>query len=65
MVRADRSRIDMPITDPNKKQIAQQRRLFFKICLKCGGKNSIRAEKCRKCGSKDLRLKNRQVGPKK
>lgn len=55
----------MPITDPIKKQIAQQRRLFFKICLKCGGKNSVRAEKCRKCGSKDLRLKNRQVGPKK
>jgi large subunit ribosomal protein L40e len=55
----------MPITDATKKQIAQKRRLFFKICLKCGTKNNIRAERCRKCGSRDLRLKNRQVGPKK
>ncbi|MEM3403931.1 MAG: 50S ribosomal protein L40e [Nitrososphaeria archaeon] len=55
----------MPITDAIKKQIAQKRRLFFKICLNCGSKNSFRAERCRKCGSKSLRLKNRQVGPKK
>jgi large subunit ribosomal protein L40e len=55
----------MPITDVAKKQIAQRRRLFFKICLKCGSKNSIRAKRCRKCGTDALRLKNRQVGPKK
>ncbi|MGQ9780848.1 MAG: 50S ribosomal protein L40e [Nitrososphaeria archaeon] len=55
----------MPITDTAKKQIAQKRRLFFRICLRCGSKNSIRADRCRKCGSRDLRLKNRQVGPKK
>lgn len=28
----------MPITDANKKHIAQQRRLFYKICFDCGGK---------------------------
>ncbi len=30
----------MPITDAAKKQIAQQRRLFFKICFKCGAQES-------------------------
>ncbi|HZE78828.1 MAG TPA: 50S ribosomal protein L40e [Nitrososphaeraceae archaeon] len=55
----------MPITDATKKQIAQQRRLFFKICFKCGGKNPISAESCRKCRSGHLRLKNRSLGMKK
>ncbi|MFP3299666.1 MAG: 50S ribosomal protein L40e [Thermoplasmatales archaeon] len=31
-----------------------------KICMKCGASNPIRAEKCRKCGSKQLRLKVRE-----
>jgi large subunit ribosomal protein L40e len=55
----------MPITDATKKQIAQQRRLFFKICFKCGAKNHIAAERCRKCHSNALRLKNRTLGAKK
>ncbi|HEU4822885.1 MAG TPA: 50S ribosomal protein L40e [Nitrososphaeraceae archaeon] len=55
----------MPITDATKKQIAQQRRLFFKICFKCGAKNHIAAERCRKCRSNALRLKNRTLGAKK
>jgi ubiquitin-large subunit ribosomal protein L40e len=55
----------MPITDATKKQIAQQRRLFFKICFKCGAKNHIAAERCRKCHSSALRLKNRTLGAKK
>ena len=55
----------MPITDAVKKQIAQRRRLFFKICLRCGNRNHISAERCRKCGSSDLRLKNRSLGVKK
>ncbi len=55
----------MPITDAFKKQIAQQRRLFFKICFTCGAKNPIAATRCRKCRSGQLRLKNRTLGVKK
>jgi ubiquitin-large subunit ribosomal protein L40e len=55
----------MPITDANKKQIAQQRRLFYKICFKCGGRNPISSERCRKCHSQNMRLKNRNTGAKK
>ncbi|HEX9319162.1 MAG TPA: 50S ribosomal protein L40e [Nitrososphaeraceae archaeon] len=55
----------MPITDPSKKQIAQRRILFFKICFNCGGKNPILATRCRKCHSKHMRLKNRTLGAKK
>jgi large subunit ribosomal protein L40e len=56
----------MPIADAMKKQIAMERRLFFKVCMNCGAKNPIKATRCRKCGrSNELRLKNRQTGPKK
>ena len=34
----EKTHLCMPITDPNKKQIAQQRRLFYKICFDCGEK---------------------------
>lgn len=57
--------VDMPITDTFKKQIAQRRRLFFKICFKCGAKNHIDAVRCRKCRGDQLRLKNRTLGAKK
>ncbi|MFP3133373.1 MAG: 50S ribosomal protein L40e [Nitrososphaeria archaeon] len=55
----------MPIADPVKRQIAVQRKLMHKICMKCGAKNSISAVRCRKCGSKALRLQNRELGAKK
>jgi len=55
----------MPITDVTVKQIAQKRRLFFKICLRCGRKNPITATRCRKCRCSDLRIKNRALGVKK
>lgn len=55
----------MTITDAFKKQLAQKRRLFFKICLKCGARNSIVAERCRRCRNIQLRLKNRTLGAKK
>ncbi len=55
----------MPITDAAKKQIAQRRRIFFKICLRCGIKNPITATRCRKCKAQVLRLKNRTLGVKK
>lgn len=50
----------MPITDPVLLQIAQKRRLYSKICRKCGAKNSIVAVKCRRCRSTNLRLKKRE-----
>ncbi|MDQ4072765.1 MAG: 50S ribosomal protein L40e [Thermoproteota archaeon] len=55
----------MPITDVVKKQIAQKRRLFFKICFKCGAKNPIGGDRCRKCHGSQMRLKNRTLGAKK
>jgi ubiquitin-large subunit ribosomal protein L40e len=55
----------LPISDATKKQIAQRRRLFFQVCLRCGARNPLHAGRCRKCKSSDLRLKNRSVGLKK
>ena len=55
----------MPITDIPKKQLAQRKKLFLKICLKCGSRNPLPATRCRKCKSEDLRLKNRTLGTKK
>jgi large subunit ribosomal protein L40e len=55
----------MPIADVTKKQIAQKRRLFLKVCLRCGARNPLDAERCRECKTSDLRLKNRSVGLKK
>jgi large subunit ribosomal protein L40e len=55
----------MPITDPAKKQIAQARKLFKKVCFRCGATNPITATRCRKCRGEQLRLKNRQLGLKK
>jgi len=55
----------MPITDPIKKQIAQRKRLYLKICFKCGARNSMAATRCRKCHSEYLRQKNRTLGIKK
>ncbi len=50
----------MPISDPEKLRIAQQRRLMVKICRKCGARNPASAEKCRRCRSKNLRWKRRE-----
>ncbi|MCI4439093.1 MAG: 50S ribosomal protein L40e [Thermoproteota archaeon] len=55
----------MPLADPSLIQLAQKRRLYFKICRKCGAKNSITAVKCRKCHSYNLRLKKRMLKAKK
>ena len=51
--------------DVTKKQIAQKRRLFLKVCLRCGARNALQATRCRKCHASVLRLKNRSVGLKK
>ncbi|MEM1540649.1 MAG: 50S ribosomal protein L40e [Candidatus Bathyarchaeia archaeon] len=51
----------MPIMDPFKKTLAQQRRLYVKICRECGARNATAAVKCRKCRSKNLRWKKREI----
>ena len=51
----------MPITDPFKKALAQRRRLYMKICRECGARNAVSAVKCRKCRSKSLRWKKREI----
>lgn len=51
----------VPITDPVKKAIAQRARLYMKICRSCGVRNAPSAVKCRKCHSKNLRWKKREL----
>ncbi len=51
----------MPIQDPEKQQLAQKHLLYLKICRKCGARNPISSEKCRRCRSKELRLKRREL----
>jgi len=57
--------VKMPIADPMLIQLAQSKRLFFKICMRCGAKNSMRAIKCRKCHGYNLRPKKRMLKAKK
>jgi len=54
----------MPITDLVKRRIAQQHRLYLKICRDCGARNPSSAVKCRKCRGKNLRWKKRELGAK-
>ena len=51
----------MPIRDPALLQIAQRRRLYYKICRECGARNAPTAVKCRKCRSYNLRWKRREI----
>lgn len=36
---------------------AVARTLVKKICMHCGATNAVKADRCRKCRSKDLRMK--------
>ena len=47
----------MPITDPVKLKIALDHVFKVKICRDCGAKNAFTAEKCRRCRSRNLRVK--------
>ncbi len=48
----------MPLTlDPEKLQLVMKHKFQVKICRNCGAKNPIGAEKCRRCRSRNLRLK--------
>jgi len=49
----------------DKRELAKRYRLYYKVCRDCGAKNSPRAEKCRRCKSKNLRWKKRALGMKK
>ncbi|MEZ5334074.1 MAG: 50S ribosomal protein L40e [Methanolobus sp.] len=40
---------------------AEQRILIKKICMDCNARNAVRATRCRKCGSKDLRMKSKET----
>ncbi|UCD95817.1 MAG: 50S ribosomal protein L40e [Candidatus Bathyarchaeota archaeon] len=51
----------MPVTDLQKKTLAQRHRLYKKICRRCGVSNASSAVKCRKCRSKNLRWKKREL----
>ena len=54
----------MPITDVAKKQLAQERRLHYKVCRNCGARNAKAATGCRKCKGHNLRWKKRELGAK-
>ncbi len=51
----------MPLRDATLIQLAQKRRLYYKICRECGSRNAPTAEKCRKCRSYNLRWKKREI----
>ena len=40
---------------------AERRRLFKMICMQCYARNAMRATRCRKCGSKELRPKAKEA----
>ncbi len=39
---------------------AEARLLNVKICMRCNARNAVRATRCRKCGSDELRPKSRE-----
>ncbi len=48
------------LMDPQLIELARRYRLYYKICRRCGARNPITAKKCRRCRSKNLRLKHRE-----
>ncbi|WP_236751221.1 50S ribosomal protein L40e [Acidianus sp. HS-5] len=55
----------MPLTDPEKVKIVQERVFIKKVCRNCGALNSIKATKCRRCHSRNLRIKKKELPAKK
>jgi len=39
---------------------SEERLLQKKVCMKCGALNAIKALRCRRCRSKDLRMKAKE-----
>lgn len=54
----------MPVTDPFKSKIVEERLLNKAVCRKCGATNPPEAVKCRRCKSRNLRPKKRFGGKK-
>jgi len=52
----------MALRDPVKLEIARKHTIEFKICRYCGARNALKAVKCRRCRSKNLRLKKKKTG---
>jgi len=40
---------------------AERRRLLKMICMQCYARNALRATRCRKCGSTELRPKAKEA----
>ena len=40
---------------------AERRRLLKMICMQCYARNALRATRCRKCGSRELRPKAKEA----
>ncbi len=53
--------LPMPIQDPENLKIVQKHLLYIKICRHCGARNAMAAEKCRRCRSRELRAKRREL----
>jgi len=61
-----KKKLFIEVTDEeSKRKLARKYRLNYKICRRCGARNSIHAVKCRKCRSYNLRLKHAVLGVKK
>ncbi len=41
---------------------AEARLFRVKICMNCNARNALRATRCRKCHSRELRLKSKHRG---
>lgn len=39
---------------------AEARLLNVKVCMRCNARNAVRATRCRKCGSDELRPKSKE-----
>jgi len=52
----------MALRDPFKLELARKHTIEFKICRYCGARNALKAVKCRRCRSKNLRLKKKKTG---
>jgi len=53
--------LTMPVTDPELVKIVQERVFNVLICRRCGAHNPPGATKCRRCHSKDLRPKRKEL----
>ncbi len=47
--------------DPEIREIVESRRLNKKICMRCYARNPMKAQQCRKCDYKGLRIKAKEA----